>query len=191
MAHALHLDRHDDHQCNCAKTETASQSLDELEFERGIWTAAIENNENKLRSLIARGHLHDKDNSGYTALHYAARSGHLSICRTLLDHGINIDETTNGGATALHRAAMMGHEEIMELLLTRKANHLLQDSDGKTAVHRAAEKGHVQSCALLVKHDPSSVAICDAKGRKPHELIEEQSPHYSELKTLLTINITQ
>lgn len=133
LNHLHHDQQHgDQHQCNCSKTATASQSLDELEFERGIWTAgridigipansitinigpllstttAIDNDEHKLRSLIAKGHLHDRDSSGYTALHYAARSGHLSVCRILLDAGIAVDERTHGGVTALHRAAMMG-----------------------------------------------------------------------------------
>lgn len=119
-------EQHGNNQCNCNKTATASQSFDELAFERGIWTAgetkicffmnfipnifssAIDNDEFKLHSLIAKGHLHDKDKSGYTALHYAARNGHLSICLILLDSGIGVNETTHGGATALHRAAMMG-----------------------------------------------------------------------------------
>ncbi|XP_053692124.1 ankyrin repeat domain-containing protein 39-like [Sabethes cyaneus] len=178
MAKAVH------HQCNCAKTATASQSLDELEFERGIWTAAIENDERKLRALIDKGHLNDKDNSGYTALHYVARNGHLLMCRILLENGLGVDETTHGGATALHRAAMMGHESIVKLLLAYKANHLLQDSDGKTALHRAAEKGHVGVCTLLVHHDPAIVTICDAKGRKPLDTIDKLSPNYSKLMAL-------
>ncbi|XP_055545797.1 ankyrin repeat domain-containing protein 39 [Wyeomyia smithii] len=187
MEKTVHHDRHGDHQCNCTKTVTASQSLDELEFERGIWTAAIENDEDKLRTLIAKGHLNDKDNSGYTALHYAARSGHLLMCRVLLESGINVDERTNGEATALHRAAMMGHDTIINLLLSHNANLLLQDSDGKTALHRAAEKGHVGSCKILVNHDPTSTTICDAKGRNPLDSIGEQSPNYSKLKALFTI----
>lgn len=183
----MHHDRHGDHQCNCTKTVTASQSLDELEFERGIWTAAIENDESKLRTLIAKGHLNDKDNSGYTALHYAARSGHLSICSILLENGTNVDERTHGGVTALHRAAMMGHDSILKLLLAHKANQLLQDSDGKTALHRAAEKGFVGACTLLMQHDPVCATIRDAKGRKPLDSIGEQSPNYSQLKTLLDV----
>lgn len=171
-------------QCNCSKTVTASQSLDELEFERGIWTAAIDNDEHKLRSLIAKGHLHDRDNSGYTALHYAARNGHLSICRALLDAGIGIDERTHGGVTALHRAAMMGHHEIVNLLLARKTDPFIQDSDGKTALHRAAEKCHPEVCRSLLQHSPTLAAVHDGKGKVPLELASQQSAHYQRLVQL-------
>lgn len=182
--HHHHGQQHGDHrhhQCNCSKTTTASQSLDELEFERGIWTAAIDNDESKLRSLIDKGQLHARDNSGYTALHYAARSGHLSICRILLDAGIRVDEQTHGGATALHRAAMMGHSGVVNLLLERKANPSLQDSDGKTALHRAAEKCHPEVCRSLLQHSPGLVSICDSKGKLPIDLVPENSAQRQRL----------
>lgn len=177
--------QHEDHQCNCSKTVTASQSLDEMEFERGIWTAAIDNDEAKLRLLIEKGHLHDKDQSGYTALHYAARSGHFSICRILLDNGVGVNEATHGGSTALHRAAMMGRDQIVDLLLARKADPLLQDSDGRTALHRAAEKGHFESCRLLLQHNSTPATISDIKGKIPLDLVSDQTPHSQQLKQLL------
>lgn len=98
-------------QCNCHHASTtAVQSLDELEFERGIWQAAIDNDLNRLSELIHKSHIHDRDNSGYTALHYAARSGHLEACQMLLKAGTDINSQTNGGATALHRASMRGNQ---------------------------------------------------------------------------------
>lgn len=192
--HLHHGQQHGDHQhqCNCSKTTTASQSLDELEFERGIWTAAIDNDEGKLRSLIDRGQLHARDNSGYTALHYAARSGHLAICRVLLDAGIGVDVQTHGGVTALHRAAMMGHTDIVQLLLARKADPTVQDSDGKTALHRAAEKCHPEVCrSLLLQHSNRSsdlVTIRDCKGKVPLDLVPEQSAHRQRLIELFDAN---
>lgn len=184
---SLHDQQHGDHrQCNCSSASTpASQSLDELEFERGIWTAAIDNDEPKLRTLIARGHLGDRDNSGYTALHYAARAGHYEICRILLEAGIGVNERTQGGgATALHRAAMMGRDKIIKLLLAHKADALLQDSDGKTALYRAAEKGHLESCRILLQHDASAKSVPDHKGNVPVESISSSAPHYEQLKVL-------
>ncbi|XP_058451123.1 ankyrin repeat domain-containing protein 39 [Malaya genurostris] len=183
--------QHGDHQCNCSKTVIATQSLDELEFERGIWSAAIDNDEHKLRSLIGKGHLFDRDSSGYTALHYAARSGHVLMCRILLDSGIGVDETTHGGATALHRAAMMGHQQIIDLLLARKADPLLQDSDGKTALHRAAERGHLEVCSTLIRQNDTAATIRDHKGNTPTDSIDLHSPHYAKLKTLLSETANQ
>lgn len=187
MSAAFHDQPHGDHhQCNCSSASTpATQSLDELEFERGIWTAAIDNDSAKVRTLIGRGHLCDRDNSGYTALHYAARAGHLEICRMLLEAGIGVNERTHGGgATALHRAAMMGREPILKLLLAHKADALLQDSDGKTALHRAAEKGHLESCRILLQHGPAAKSTPDSKGHRPAESISESSPQYEQLRAL-------
>lgn len=186
---SFHDQQHGDHrQCNCSSASTpATQSLDELEFERGIWTAAIDNDETKVKTLIARGHLDDRDNSGYTALHYAARAGHYEICRILLEAGIGVNERTHGGgATALHRAAMMGRDKIIKLLLAHKADALLQDSDGKTALHRAAEKGHLESCRILLKHDASAKSLPDSKGTVPAESISSTSPQYEQLTVLFS-----
>lgn len=49
------------------------------------------------------------DNAGYTALHYAARNGHVDICKMLIQYGANINATTKSGkATPLHKAAASG-----------------------------------------------------------------------------------
>lgn len=48
------------------------------------------------------------DNAGYTALHYAARTGNTDICKMLLYNGADINATTNGKATPLHKAAAAG-----------------------------------------------------------------------------------
>lgn len=48
------------------------------------------------------------DNAGYTALHYAARTGNIDICKKLLYNGADINATTNGKATPLHKAAAAG-----------------------------------------------------------------------------------
>lgn len=50
------------------------------------------------------------DDSGYTALHYAARNGHFDICQMLLSNGAQVDaQTKSAGATPLHKAATVGN----------------------------------------------------------------------------------
>lgn len=100
-----------DHECACGPT-VAAQSLEELEFERGIWGAAYEGDDSRVYSLL-KGFNFDRvdkvDAAGYTALHYAARNGHLDVCKRLLNHGANINAITRSGkASALHRAASAG-----------------------------------------------------------------------------------
>ena len=52
----------------------------ELDFERGIWAAARDGEEDRVRELLRKGtHPSQKDSSGYTALHYASRAGHMDV----------------------------------------------------------------------------------------------------------------
>ncbi len=123
------------HCCKIQRSSTLAQNLDEMEFERGIWSAGkshfssfhtfktIESGSHagllpasdgdlpKVRKFLAQGVNPDiRDAAGYTALHYAALKGHIEICDILLQHGADINATTRAGmATALHRAATSGN----------------------------------------------------------------------------------
>lgn len=55
-----------------------------------------------------------RDKAGYTALHYAARSGHYNLSLLLLSSGASVNSTTRAGlATPLHRAAMAGQRVLI------------------------------------------------------------------------------
>ena len=56
--------------CDCSsKPSSCAQSLTEMDFERGIWQAALDDNVKRVRSLLDRGGDPDaRDGSGYTAL---------------------------------------------------------------------------------------------------------------------------
>jgi len=138
--------------CDCSShPNSTAQTLSELEFERGLWGAAMENDTNKLTKLLNSGHDPNiKDTSGYTALHYAARAGHNNILKILLSHGADPNsQTTSGLATPLHRAGYMGQLQAIEILLKYNAKTEICDSDGKTVLHKCAEKGHYD-CAKLI-----------------------------------------
>lgn len=49
--------------CEC-KPSAAVQSLDEMDFERGIWSAALYNDVEKLQKFIRSGHANDVDTTG-------------------------------------------------------------------------------------------------------------------------------
>ena len=68
--------------CSSAPATSTLQSMDEMEFERGIWAAARDGEEERVMELLARGVAPScRDSSGYTALHYAARAGQLGTVR--------------------------------------------------------------------------------------------------------------
>ena len=141
------------------------QTLDELEFERGIWQAAVDNDFERVKSLIETGTSVDiKDKSGYTALHYSSRAGNCKIVNYLLDNGADPNvQTKSGKESPLHRAAYQGHDEIVSLLLKRGANPLLQNSDGQTALHKAAAMNMKNVVYILTEHSPELIKIKDNK----------------------------
>lgn len=109
------------HNHTCTTTASSvCQTLDELDFERGIWFAAQYGDIDRVNKLLSQGtHVDVCDNAGYTALHYAARGGHLGVCKLLLSRGANINATTKSGqATALHRAATAGIYWLLYIIIS-------------------------------------------------------------------------
>ncbi|KAK9812409.1 hypothetical protein WJX73_008745 [Symbiochloris irregularis] len=135
--------------CNCSLTaRPGTQTLDELEFDRGVCGAAQRGNVQKLRQLLSRHSdvlqsTASPGSDGYSPLHYASRAGHLQAVELLLSSGAAVNQmTTAGRATSLHRAAHMGHCSVLQCLLKHGAAAALQDADGETALHKAAaQKG--------------------------------------------------
>jgi hypothetical protein len=78
--------------------------------------------------------------TGRTALHEAARVGHVAICEALLHGGALVDDCDDDDETPLHYAAAHGHREVTQLLLTHGANPLLEN--------RFDELTPRQSCAM-------------------------------------------
>ncbi|KAM6341838.1 ANR39 protein, partial [Podargus strigoides] len=160
---------------HCCSSQVAvpsvHQSLPEMDFERGIWAAARDGDEQRVLELLERrGEPSQPDLAGYTALHYASRNGHLGVCQLLLRWGARCDARTPGGATPLHRASYCGHLAIARLLLAHGADPAAIDLDGRTSLHKAAEQGHRELCALLLQHSPALAGVSDAKGRRPHDM---------------------
>lgn len=179
--------------CNCVLNPTVGsvhQTLSEMDFERGIWNAVVYNDVKKVKEFIENGKTMDKDNTGYTALHYAARSGNEEICRMLIAGRADVNATTNGGCTSLHRASTMGHLHIVQLLLNNKANVLLQDDDGQSALHRAAGRNHFAVCRLLLDScsDPERkqlISLQDHRSRLAVDLLPVDANN--EIKKLFEI----
>ena len=60
---------HDHHACGCGKVANSTQqTLDEMAFERGIWSAALNGDEEKVKKLLTNHDPNSIDASGYTAL---------------------------------------------------------------------------------------------------------------------------
>jgi ankyrin repeat protein len=136
---------HRSQNCDHSTKFGCEQTLDEIQFESSIFYACIQGDLEKVKSIISkRGSeiANEQDKTGYTCLHYAARNGHLNICRLLLiNYRVNPNlKTLSCQSTPLHRAAYIGNFEIVQLLLEQKSNPHDKDCDGKTALHKCVEQ---------------------------------------------------
>ena len=173
MSSCEHFCKNHEHICGGHSVSNLNQTLDELDFERGIWYAAQFGDFEKVQKLIRNGVDVDlRDSAGYTSLHYAARNGHLNICKLLLENKADIDAVTRSGrATALHRACSAGHVKIVKYLVEQKADGKLIDGDGKTVLHRAAEVNNFEICQTITSTYPELRMLKDNKGKLPVDYV--------------------
>nr|XP_055023533.1 ankyrin repeat domain-containing protein 39 isoform X1 [Misgurnus anguillicaudatus] len=149
----------------------------------GIWSAAMDGDLERVKSFLKKGiDPNIRDQANYTALHYAGRAGHLSVCELLLDYGACFNIQTRGGATPLHRSAYCGHLKVVNLLLDRGADPHLTDDDGATPLHKAAEQKHLEVCELLVKLFPTLRGVKDKRSRLPFDLCLEHDTFWEFLR---------
>ncbi|KAM9328301.1 ankyrin repeat domain-containing protein 16 [Pholidichthys leucotaenia] len=83
------------------------------------------------------------NNIQLTALHYAAKEGHTSTIKTLLDLGANLHVQDSKGRTALHMASLGQHAAAAQTLLQLGLKDS-QDSSGYTARQLAKKPDLVQ-----------------------------------------------
>ena len=97
-----------------------------------------------------------RDENGETALHVAARFGHVECAGALLDAtsgqkaDIDIPENTFGW-TPLFIASVDGHLRIVELLIDARADLDRVDLSGWTAKEHAALRGHMRIAKRLAE----------------------------------------
>jgi ankyrin repeat protein len=74
-----------------------------------------------------------------TALHFAARHGHVEATQTLIDAGANLDAQDNYDTTPVVMAILNGHLGVAALLLESGADPNLQDRYGRTPLFTATD----------------------------------------------------
>jgi ankyrin repeat protein len=85
------------------------------------------------------------------ALVNAAQANDFTLCKSLLDEGIDVHAIDDLGCSALHFAACRGNVEICQLLLSAGANIQAMDNTGWAPLHFAANFGHPKACRLLIE----------------------------------------
>ena len=74
--------------------------------------------------------------SGDTLLHWAAKKGHLSLCKLIIKNVQDKNPKGKNGQTPLHVAALNGHTAICQLFLDNIKGNLLKGIDNRTVKDR-------------------------------------------------------
>ena len=112
------------------------------EIDKVMFHCAEVGNQKAVEALITLGGNIQYTYRRDTGYHKAAENGHLSVVRTYLQHGIEVDFRGRFGYTALIHAAEFGKLGIVCELLEWGADAKLQDKDGGTAQKYSDRYGH-------------------------------------------------
>lgn len=128
-----------------------------------LYRCAKEGRWEEIQQLLTRGH---DVNQRYwkhasTALHCAAREGHINSVRVLVVGGAEIDSKTRDGRTPLLMAAENGHSDVCRYLIERGACIEASDADGRTVLHIACFEGLSKVVESLVEKDVDVNATTD------------------------------
>ena len=113
------------------------------------------------------------DESGRSALFYAAARGHLSCARYLVTHKIFIiDVQDTNGDSALHVSSCYGHADVLQLLLEAGAQASSTNTKGFTPLHMSSTRECTEilcqwNCELLVMSDAVIFRECRTELESP------------------------
>ena len=124
----------------------------------GLTEAALENNLDAARTLLAAGaDVHEKSIGYSSPLHAAANAGHLEMVELLLEHGARPGRVGDEMYSPLDGALQKGHVQIARKLLDKGAKVKVEPNALEYAV---LGPGGVESLKLLIEYglkiDPKS-----------------------------------
>lgn len=139
----------------------------ELFLAEALFGAAEGGHELLIQILLEKGASHSAtDNTGSTALHWAAWGGHTEIGNLMYDEKDEVD-TSDGPVEDLAsrmRLTSPCHEAVMCMLLEKGANINAQNSQGSTPLHWVSGAGSVPMVKFLLDAG-ANINIVDNSGR--------------------------
>ncbi len=122
-----------------------------------------------LRSeLRSGGDVNTAQGDGFTALHWAAKTGSREVAEVLIAAGADLRATTRlGSHMPLHVAAAAGQPGVAEALLEAGAPVAAATGTGARPIHFAAASGNPSLIEVLLAHGASPDARESAWGRTP------------------------
>ena len=141
---------------------------------RALLESGVDVNKNTLTGHTYR----DSDNVYYTtALHVAAKNGHVATVKLLIENGADLNtrqESSFGhtGTTPLSVAAERGNSLCAIELIKAGADVNLASSSGATPLMIAASKGREAIVALLIGFG-ADVSLCNCRGETALDFLDE------------------
>jgi len=118
--------------------------------------------------------IHNKH--GQTALHEAAKRGHVAIGAALIFAGATVDCADRWLNRPLQYATLHGHATVAALLTAQRCDVNAVNLGRRAALHTAAQNGHAAIARLLVEAG-ASPAIRDSDGDTPTLLAGRYQHH--------------
>ncbi|MBS0351676.1 MAG: protein kinase, partial [Proteobacteria bacterium] len=123
------------------------------------------------------------DQSGDTALFWAAKFNQVKNLSYLMEHKAAVDHINQAGRTALCLAAQQGHKEAVEYLLMQGANVNQADHLGYTPLMLAATGGHSRTLEVLIRHQ--AMIHCRAQNGRSALFLAAQGNHIDCVRLLV------
>ncbi len=117
--------------------------------ENALMLAAFHGNFDLVKALVKRGADINKPN--WSALHYAAAAGHLSIVEYLVENNAYIDAESANNTTPLMMAARHKHITVMRWLTENGADPTYVNQQGFSAASYMKRYGETEQEAWLLK----------------------------------------
>ena len=105
----------------------------------------------------------------FSPLHLAARHGHFTVCKFILQNIEEKNPRNSRWLTPLHEAAYEGHFNVSQLIIGELEpvnQHPKTQIQEETPLHFAAKRGHMEVCAVFTDFE----GLKDRNGNTPFHL---------------------
>uniref|UniRef100_A0A8C6QRH8 RAMA domain-containing protein n=1 Tax=Nannospalax galili TaxID=1026970 RepID=A0A8C6QRH8_NANGA len=152
-------------------------------------------------SQVNTARIHKRNAKGESQLHLASRRGNLSLVKSLIESGADVNLKDNAGWTPLHEASNKGFSDIILELLKSGAKVNSENVDGILPLHDAAVGNHLKAAEILLEHGANpnkkdqnqKTALDEADDEKMKELLKlygaVESNNGDESNSTVTVKI--
>ena len=140
-----------------------------------------------IKLTLILSYIRNRDDHGFSPLHWAAKEGHLYIIQMLLNKGARVNATNMGDDTALHLAAAHGHRDCVQYIIKHNGDVNAQNEHGNTPLHYACFWNYQSIAELLIEHN-SSVTICNKDNETPIDKCNGAELHEKLLRLAQEMN---